>query len=309
MANEFDLIATHFAPLANAYGTFDLTNDAAAIVPAPGRALIVTSDTLISGIHFFAEDDPSTLAHKALHVNLSDLAAMGAKPLSYSLCISLPSALEDAWIASFAEGLKEAQTHAGVYLLGGDTTSTPGPLSITVTAFGQARQGTALTRAGAQRGDVLVVSGTIGDAALYLRTKDEAFAARYHTPQARTVLGQALIGKASACLDISDGLLQDAQHIATHSDCHIHIKAAEVPLSHAAKERLQQDASLRECVLTGGDDYELLFTISEEMLAELREEVECQLTVIGSCETGSGVSCVDENGQLLEFTHKGWQHR
>src|ERR1051325_6240577 len=209
---EFALIAQLFAPLAIAPGAFGLTDDAALVTPPPGCDLVVTADALVEGVHFLTDDPPDSIAKKALRVNLSDLAAKGAAPMGYLLVLSLPSRVDMTWLRPFAAGLAEDQQSFGPSLLGGDTTSTPGPLTIAITAFGQVPTGSMIRRAGAKAGDLVFVSGTIGDGGAGLAClkgecaslgsdEREYLIRRYRLPEPRLKLGQALRGVASAALD------------------------------------------------------------------------------------------------------------
>jgi len=257
---EFSLIARHFRPLCGE-GALDLADDAALFLPPPGRQLVFSADAIVETVHFLPSDPPETIGRKLLRVNLSDLAAMGAAPLHYLLTLSAPRATPDAWFAGFAAGLAADQAAFGVRLLGGDTTSTPGPISLTATIIGHVSPGQALRRRGAQPGDGLWVTGTIGDGALgLLALRGEItdptnhLASRYRVPQPR--LGLRLHGIASAAMDISDGLLQDAGHLCRAGGLGVEIDAALVPLSDAARI-----AGRLDLVLSGGDDYELLLAV------------------------------------------------
>ena len=218
---EFDLIARYFAPLAaGEAGAFGLTDDAAVLTPSPGWATVTTADAMVAGVHFLPEDPPDLIARKLLRVNLSDLAAMGARPRAYLLTTAFPAAIDDAWLAAFTEGLAADQAEFGIHLLGGDTVSTPGPLTLSLMALGEARDGAVLRRSGAKPGDTVYVTGTIGDAALGLDSlrghlsglgprQAEYLAGRYRLPQPRMACGPRLLGLAHAALDVSDGLVGD----------------------------------------------------------------------------------------------------
>ena len=214
---EFSLIARHFRPLAGP-GAMDLTDDAAVLTPPPGRQLVLTADAMVAGVHFLPDDPPDLVGRKLLRVNLSDLAAKGAVPLGYLMTVSTPRDTPEAWFAGFAAGLAQDQATYRVTLLGGDTTSTPGPISLSLTILGHVAPDTAVHRFGAQDGDEIWVTGTIGDGALGLavargRLIDPTgfLLSRYRLPQPR--VGIALAGIASAGMDVSDGLVQDLGHI------------------------------------------------------------------------------------------------
>jgi thiamine-monophosphate kinase len=325
LPGEFELIARYFAPLAAAApGAFGLGNDAATLDPEPGHSLVVTTDAMVEGVHFLPGDPADLVARKLLRVNLSDLAAMGARPAGYVLTLALPPHVDEPWIAAFAEGLRSDQAAFGIDLLGGDTVRTPGALTMTLTALGQMPMGTALTRSGAHAGDQVYVSGTVGDGALGLKAlRGElrgigeadrvALVERYHLPRPRLALGQALADRrlATAALDVSDGLVADLGHIAAGSGLAARIEAGAVPLSAAARTALDRDRGLREAILTGGDDYELLFTASPALapaIAALAGTLGLPLTRIGAMAAGSGVRAVDETGTAIPLTKAGWTH-
>ncbi|MEX1036285.1 MAG: thiamine-phosphate kinase, partial [Sneathiella sp.] len=270
---EFALIDRLLKPLAaGTPAALDLTDDAAVLVPSKGKDLVLAKDAMVAGVHFLENDAPGDVARKLLRVNLSDLAAMGATPVGYLLATFWPEKLPRDWIAEFAAGLQKDQTEFGIGLLGGDTVRTPGPLSLSLTAIGEVATGQALRRNGAGDGDLIVVSGTLGDGALGLLalkgelagledTARQALVRRYHLPQPRLALGQLLTGNATACIDISDGPLADIGHIAEESKLGAEIEWARVPLSAPARQAIAKDSRLKEVVLTGGDDYELAFTL------------------------------------------------
>jgi thiamine-monophosphate kinase len=321
--DEFALIARYFAPLAaRTPGSLGLTDDAALIQVPTGRELVVSTDALVASVHFRLEDPPDLVARKALRVNLSDLAAMGAEPAGYTLAAMLPHDIAEGWIACFAAGLATDQAEFGIALLGGDTTATPGPLSLSVTVFGLVPAGRALLRRGARPGDLVAVSGTIGDGALGLdaatgrlsglAAEDAAFLVeRYRLPQPRLGLGRALRGLASAALDLSDGLVADLGHIADLAGAGMRLEAARIPLSPAAQRALAADPARQARILAGGDDYELALTISREnstKLAEIAEAAAVPLTLIGEVVAGQGVRVVDDAGREIALGSGGYAH-
>lgn len=319
---EFELIARYLAPLsAGIPGAFGLQDDAATVALPPGQDLVVTTDAMIEGVHFLLADGPARIAQKLLRVNLSDLAAKGAAPLGYQMILGFPQAPEAAWIAAFANGLAADQRTFGIVLTGGDTVRSPGGLTLGITAFGTVPQGTMLRRAGSQPGDDIWVSGTIGDAALALMAKlegrrfsDEAqqyFDERLELPVPRLALGQALRGFAHAAMDVSDGLAQDAGHLARAGSVAFVIDAAAVPLSEPAKAAVASEPALLPRLLTGGDDYELLFTARpshREAIAGLASAQDVALTRIGRVAVGQGVEIRGEDGRPLSLAHAGYQH-
>jgi thiamine-monophosphate kinase len=309
---EFDLIRELFAPLATSKAALDLKDDVALLKPGAGR--VVTTDTIIEGVDFFASDPPETIARKALRVNLSDLAAKGAKPEAYLLTLALPKRITTAWLRAFARGLKQDQRAFGITLLGGDLSGTPGPLMITVTAFGAVAKGRAILRGGAKRGDLVFVSGTIGDgggglAALRAKKKREAFLiGRYRVPEPRVALGQKLRGIASAALDVSDGLLADLGHIAEVSEVHIAVDAARVPLSPALKRFWKGNVGR---AATAGDDYEIAFTAPRAKRARVlaaAKAARTKVTEIGFVMQGRGVALLGPGGKPMKVEKKGWEH-
>jgi thiamine-monophosphate kinase len=323
---EFERIDRVFAPLsAGAPGAFGLTDDAA-LLPSPpeGEAWTITVDALVAGVHFLPDDSPDLIARKALRCNLSDLAAMGAVPAGYTLALALPRGMEGAvaWIESFADGLGRDQAEFGVHLFGGDSVSTSGPLWVSITAFGTVPGDRPLRRSAAKPGDDLWVSGTLGDSALGLLVlrgrllRDdvtEALVDRYHLPQPRVRLGPALVGTAHAALDVSDGLVQDAGHIARRSGVAIEIDAPNLPLSPATIACVDSDPDLLHHVLVGGDDYELLFTAPPEAratLAAIAARLDLRITRIGSVREGPvGVRVLDRHGEaLVGLEQGGWTH-
>jgi len=258
-------------------------------------------------------------AGKLLRVTLSDLAAMGATPRAYTLNMALPLAVDDAWVAAFAAGLAADQERHGMVLIGGDSVATPGPTTLTVTGFGEVPAGGALRRNGARPGDVVFVSGTIGDAALGLLAARDGLALpgaaalidRYRSPRPRIELGRRLRGLVHAATDISDGLVADLNHIAAVSRVAARIEADSVPLSTAARAALAGDANLIDTILTGGDDYELVFTAPRAAageLAALAKELDVPITAIGEIQNGEGVAVFDATGARRLMSRSGYAH-
>ncbi|MEQ8585859.1 MAG: thiamine-phosphate kinase [Thalassobaculaceae bacterium] len=320
---EFDRIARFFAPLSQgAPGAFGLTDDAAVLPPAGNdREWVVTVDALVAGIHFLPDDPPDLVARKALRVNLSDLAAMGAAPYGYTLALALPTDMPDpsGWLDAFSRGLGQDQAEFGVSLLGGDSVSTSGPATLSITAFGQVARGRALRRSGASVGDDLWVSGTVGDGALGLDVARGRLsgvladlADRYRLPRPRVTLGPRLVGLASSALDVSDGLLQDAGHIAARSGCRLTIRAPDVPLSDSAAAAISEDPGLFAQALEGGDDYELLFTApadAAEAVEAAGRDAGVSVTRIGRVVSGAGVEVLDRTGAPMDgLLTGGWRH-
>ena len=317
---EFELIARLFAPLASAPGAFGLTDDVAVFTPPPGQELVLKTDAIVETVHFRPADPAGTVAKKALRVNLSDLAAKGANPVGYLLTLNLPNATSMEWLEAFARGLGEDQKQFGISLFGGDTTATPGPLSISVAMFGFAPSVT--RRNGAKAGDLVFVSGTIGDAgaglavlkgeghALSAATREE-LAGRYHLPRPRLALGQSLRGIASASLDVSDGLIADLGHIAEVSGVRVAIEAARIPLSHALEALWGRSGEAIARAATCGDDYEIAFTAPPErrdaILAAAKASA-TRITEIGRVEAGEGAVLRDASGNEIAIKRPGFTH-
>lgn len=270
--SEFDLIARLFAPMAGV-GALDLLDDAALLVPTPGMELVLTKDALVEGVHFFADDPPAAIARKALRVNLSDLAAKGARPMGFLLALGRGARQDDVWLADFAAGLAADSRTYAVPLLGGDTVKAAQAF-FSITALGEVPSGRMVKRQGGAPGDFLYASGTIGDAALGLRLRLDPAADwakhlqpehrdflldRYLNPQPRSALVPVLLAHASGAMDISDGLVGDCDKLAAHLGRRMEIEA--VPLSSAARAAIDLEPALLDTALTGGDDYEILAAV------------------------------------------------
>jgi len=328
LPGEFALIARYFAPLAKGFpGAYGLLDDAAVISPAPGCELVAKTDAIVGGVDFPPDAPADLVARKALRVNLSDLAAKGAIPRAYMVDLMLPDAIEEAWVAAFAAGLAHDQDEYGVHLIGGDMSSTPGPVTIAVMAFGEAPIGQIIRRGGARSGDTVFVTGTIGDAALGLRVLhgevpelDGVSAAflvdRYHLPRPRVTLGPHLVGIASAALDVSDGLLADLRHLSEVSKLAAVIEAPRVPFSAPARMAITANPALLATALSGGDDYEILFTAppaAMERIAEIERALGVPITPIGNMvmppeHNHSPVAVLDDTGLPLALASEGWTH-
>ncbi len=330
VAGEFDLIARYFAPIAAAFpGALGLKDDVALFDPPAGARLVVTADAMVAGVHFFENDPPDLIARKLMRVNLSDLAAKGATPYACLLTICLPpiylpGGTEEGWVAAFAKGLAADAAEYAFPLAGGDTTRTPGPLTLSLTAVGLMPVGRApLLRSGAQAGDIVFVTGTIGDAHLGLALQQGEFAGlagahraalieRYRLPLPRVAFGQALaaVPGVHAAADVSDGLVADLGHICAASGLAARFVAADVPVSPAAMAALPE-AESRVRLLTGGDDYEMLFTAAPEAERAVRDValgLGVAVTAIGRIEPGNGVTVLDGAGQVISLMRKGYRH-
>ncbi|MBN8913801.1 MAG: thiamine-phosphate kinase [Rhizobiales bacterium] len=324
---EDELIQTTFAPLASGFaGALGLKDDCAFLTPPPGEDLVLTTDAVAEGVHFFADDAPGDIAWKALAVNVSDLTAKGARPVAYLMSLSFPERPARAWLDGFAAGLADAQAAFGIALAGGDTDRRPGPLSVTVTAIGSVMQGRMIRRATAQAGDALFVSGTVGDSALGLLLRqdaertaemglDEAGArhllGRYLRPAPRLALVPPLLSFASAAMDISDGLVKDCGRLARASGLGAEIDARRLPLSEPAQAVLRTRPALIETIFTGGDDYEVLAAVAANQAADFRHASAAHgvpVTEIGRLVPGEGVSVTGPDGTALAVRGSGWDH-
>jgi thiamine-monophosphate kinase len=312
-SSEFALIAEFFAPLATAPGAFGLKDDVALVPARRGCELVATTDMLVAGIDFFQSDPAEAIARKALRVNLSDLAAKGAEPFGYLLSLMLPEEIGRPFLKGFAAGLESDQKHFGLSLLGGDMSGTPGPLAISITAFGHVPAGRIVRRSGAREGDLVFVTGTIGDsggglALLQNRAvsaSDETrtrLIARYHIPEPRVMFAPALRA-ASAAIDVSDGLLADLGHVAEASGVRIEIEAERIPLSPSLIDLRGDDVDAVVRAATAGDDYEVAFT-ARSLIVDTHTTV----TRIGKVVKGSGVALLDAEGGEIAVRRKGFAH-
>ena len=322
-SGEDALIARYFKPLATDPGAFNLGDDAAVLKPS-GDDIIVTTDAIVEGVHFLADDPPDTVARKALRVNLSDLAAKGATPAGFVLTLALRAA-NDAWLTPFARGLGSDAGLFGCPLLGGDTVSTPGPLTISITAFGRVPAGKMVRRSGAKPGDRVMVTGTIGDAALGLDIlKGGAAAAlpdagtramligRYRVPQPRNALAKAVRNHARAAMDVSDGLAGDLAKLCGVSGVSAVIDAPSIPLSPAAAALLARGTAGIDAIVSGGDDYEVLCTVPEdsvEAFVQAAGQAGVAVSSIGVIVAGSSVpSFLDGEGREIALPRLSYSH-
>lgn len=321
--SEFELIARYLAPLAAGEpGAFGLLDDAAILEVGAEWRLVITADAATEGVHFLADDPPELIGRKLLRYNLSDLAAKGAEPFAYLLTMALRPDLGADWIEGFVSGLAEDQDRFGVVLVGGDTTATPGPVSLSITALGRIGRAEQTLRSGARPGDLVVVSGSIGDAMLGLgllkgdrqaaRREDRDYlAGRYRLPEPRVALGRQLLGVASAAVDISDGLVADLGHICAVSGVGAEIEVARVPLSPAARRAVGSEKAAVLELVTGGDDYELLFTMPPGRAGTLETLAKAggvELTPIGVIVAGDAVRVMGADGTALALGQGGYRH-
>ncbi|MBR0829517.1 thiamine-phosphate kinase [Bradyrhizobium manausense] len=321
VSGEDSLIARYFKPLATDPGAFGLVDDAA-VLKAQGEDIVVTTDAVVEGVHYLADDPPETIARKALRVNLSDLAAKGAVPAGFVLTLALRKA-EDAWLRPFADALGEDAKSFACPLLGGDTVSTPGPQMISITAFGRVPAGRMVGRVGAKPGDRIMVTGTIGDAALGLdirrggavaaalagdRVAQDELIGRYHVPRPRNALAKAVRAHANAAMDVSDGLAGDLAKLCAASGVSAVIEAARIPISPAAARA----AVAIEKLVAGGDDYEILCTVPQDHIAALIEEaarVGVPIAEIGTVTAGrEQPRLIDAQGADIVLSRLSYSH-
>ncbi|MFP4313458.1 MAG: thiamine-phosphate kinase [Alphaproteobacteria bacterium] len=316
---EFEIIERYFLPLTKDRKEAQGFQNDAAILDIPyGKQVVVTSDTLSEGTHFLDSQEPDTVASKALRTNLSDLAAMGAKPYCYQLCLSLPEFKED-WIAKFTHGLERDQNYYGLFLSGGDTTSIKGPLTISITAFGLVDEGKAVPRNGAKAGDLVFLTGMIGDAFCGLQAlrgkvqnAGDHCVNLYYRPEPPVEFASRIGGVVNAAIDISYGLIADLGHIAKASQVSVVVELDSIVFSADVQALLDKNAVTKAQLLSGGDDYQLLMSVAPENtrnLEEIARESGVNLQQIGIIQDGEAqVLALDENGLPLEFDTAGWQH-
>lgn len=326
--SEEAIIGAFFAPLSDGYaGAFGLTDDCAAIAPEPGTDVVVTTDAVVAGVHVFDDEDPAAIAWKALAVNVSDLTAKGAAPFAYVMMLALPDAPERAWLSAFCGGLRAAQEAFGCHLIGGDTDRVPGALSVAITAFGAMPAGRMVRRGAARAGDLVYVSGTIGDAALGLAARrgpslaktcqlsadmSAVLDAAYSRPTPPVGLAPVIQKYATAAMDVSDGLAKDFDRMCRAAGVGGRIEAARVPLSGAAQAVLAGGGVSIADLVTGGEDYQVLATVAPETAEAFERaagDVGVPVACIGSIlEPAAGTCVVDTEGQALAFTKSGWDH-
>jgi thiamine-monophosphate kinase len=323
--SEFDLIRTYFErtglmadPALHPGVVLGIGDDCALLSVGPEYQLAVSLDVLVSGVHFPADANPAMIAWRALVVNLSDLAAMGAKPLGFTLGLTLPQS-DERWLEQFASGLNQVAQHYQCPLLGGDTTR--GPLQIAIQVHGTVPKGRALRRNAAQVGDDVYVSGSLGRAGLALSVLDgtlrdisddfsRELLTAYYEPVPRLTLGQELLGIARAAQDVSDGVLADAGHIARRSKVRIRLDAAKIPVAPAVQALCSAERALA-LALTAGDEYELVFTAAPDRHEDIRQaalQSEVSVTRIGRVLAGEGVTVLDAQGAPLTFATTGYKH-
>lgn len=320
---EDRLIAKYFRPLATHPGAFGFTDDCAAIAPPAGHDLVLNTDGMIAGVHFFPNDPADLVAKKALRMNLSDLAAKGATPLGFLLAIALPKGFSEDWLAGFARGLGEDAETYKCPLLGGDTDKTPGPISISISTFGSLPSGTMVRRAGAKPGDRILVSGTIGDAALGLSLRKgegpehihrhtyQELVQRHLLPQPRTAAAEAVRTHASAAMDVSDGLAADLAKLCRASGLTTEIDFARVPVDQGVTQIAARDPKYIDTILTGGEDYEILCAVPPDRVRPFcaaAKRAGVLFAEIGTMAAGDGPPRFVAGGRPLDLKRPGYSH-
>ncbi len=323
---EIAFIADYLAPLATHPAALGLKDDAALLTGLPSTGLVITADASVAGVHFFEDDDPGDAAYKTLATNVSDLAAKAAKPIGYTLTLALAEAPSRAWAERFAAGLARAQSRFGIALLGGDTVRARGAWWMSITALGEASPRGMVPRGGAKPGDLLYVSGTLGDAALGLELRlgkaefEPALSAenhnfllkRYLHPEPRLALSQALAAHASASMDISDGLALDLSRMCSASKVSAEVAVSSIPLSAAARAALMASAASMSLILSGGDDYEILCAVPADHAAAFEaasNEAGVPVTRIGVVKAGHcGPNFIQADGTSMQLSVKGFEH-
>lgn len=318
---EFARIARFFAPLALP-GGLKLRDDVALIAGRRGEQYVLKTDAIVEGVHFFADDPPADVARKLLRVNLSDLAAKGATPIGYLLAMALPKTRDDRWLASFSHGLATDQRKYRIGLFGGDSDATRGPTVLSLAVIGRVAQGRAILRDGARPGDLVYVSGTLGDAALGLaaikgrlprisRAARHYLERRYRLPEPRLSLGRRLTGIARAAADISDGLVADLGHVCAASGAGAVIETARLPLSAAVRSIIAGSPQRIRAALNHGDDYEVVFTAPPNAagrIAAAARAAGVRVTAVGRIVAGRGVRVLDAKGHRLRLSRSGYRH-
>lgn len=325
IGGEDSLIQGFFAPLTAGFpGAFGLDDDCAALTPEPGHDLVLKTDAIAEGVHFLSQDAPEDIAWKAVAVNVSDLAAKAARPIGYLLSVSFPQAPERKWLEQLVSGLRAAQDQLGIVLMGGDTDRRPNaPLSLTIMAFGSVPTGAMVRRGTAKAGDLLYVSGTLGDSALGLQLRSGTISAavtasdrdfleaRYLRPEPRLGLRDALLGHASAAMDLSDGLVKDLGRLCRASGVGAEVEAARLPLSDPARRLIGQRPELGQLPLTGGDDYEILASVAPGQAAYYETAAASAgipVARIGELTAGHGVRIAGPDGQTVDIARPGYDH-
>lgn len=318
--NEFEMVQEYFLPLTMGRDEAGALLDDAAVFTLPeGMDLVVSSDTLNSGTHFLENEKPANIAHKALRVNLSDMAAMGATPLAYQMNLAFAEQPDEAWVKAFSHALLEDNKAFNVFCSGGDTTVSEGSALISITIFGCVPKGQAVKRDGAQQGDLIVLTGPIGRAAVGVKCllglldldDPEPFVSVCHKPQPRVALSPAIANYAHAAVDISDGFIADLGHVCQSSSLAAEVRLGDMPFTDETLDLLKKGVVNVETLLTGGDDYEIAMAVKPDNLDSLRAEAEAhgiELSVVGEFKAGEGVHVINDHNEEMEFKRTGWTH-
>ena len=320
--NEFQIISDFFSPLVKEKSSFSLLEDAATLCTGEEDEFVISTDMLVSGIHFLPYDKPQDIACKSIRVNISDVISKGARPKYYFLSIALPNDLGDDWIESFSIGLSHEQKIYDISLMGGDTVSTKGPLTINIVCFGIIKKNKMIKRSGAKAGDNLYVTGEIGSSRVGLEIIEENiyvndhhkdyFLNKYRFPSPRHELGPKLVDIASSSIDISDGLISDLNHICKASNVGAKLNYFSIPKSGFIGALSISENKMNDILLNGGDDYEILFTsktANHEKILNLSKSFGVNITKIGMIEDGKGIEIFDENYQKIDTILDGYKHR
>mgnify|MGYP005649124265 CR=1 FL=1 len=321
MSGEFDVIKKYLRPLADNDLALNLEDDVALLPKSLDGEIICSSDVIASDVHFFKNDSPALIAKKLLRVNISDIAAKSVRPNAYMLNLSLPSFVDEAWIADFCKGLAEDQELYDISLLGGDIVATKNDLVLGATIFGEADSGAFVKRSGANIGDIIFVTGAIGDAYLGLKIllgeftseiADKSFINRYHLPRPRVALADRLKDFASSASDVSDGLLADLQNILVASKKAASVDLDKVPISAMAEIHVAENPALFNEMIVAGDDYEIIFTadprFSDEIIL-LAEKLNLPISAIGTISEGEGLSFSGKKSESFDVTKFGFEHK
>ena len=318
--NEFEMIREYFLPLTLGRAeAADLEDDAAVLNVPDGFDLVISSDTLNAGVHFLKTEAPENVAHKALRVNLSDIAAMGAKPYSYQMNVAFQNAPDIEWVKRFSGALLEDSKEFDVFCSGGDTTVTEGPMLISITITGLVPKGGAVHRTGARTGDLAVVTGNIGDAAIGVKVlldalhidNAQSFLDAAHRPVPRVAISDEIREYAQAAIDISDGLIADFCHICGASELGLRLNLADVPLSAGARALIENGTVDYEQLVTGGEDYEIAMAVAPEDFEAFQAKASAkgiELSVVGVFEEGNDLLVFDADGKEVHFKRPGWTH-
>ena len=320
--NEFQIISEFFSPLAKEYGSFNLQDDVALLVNKKNNEFIVSTDMLVGEVHFFSNDKAEDIASKSIRVNISDIVSKGGVPKYFFISIALPKHINDSWIKSFAKGLALEQKKFNISLMGGDTVSTSGPLTINIVCIGSIKKNKLIRRNSAKPGDDLYVTGEIGSAKIGLEiiknnivakgNKKNYFIKKYRFPDPKNLLGPKLINLASSSIDISDGLISDLNHICLASNVRAQINYSLLPVSPFISNLKIAENKLVSILLNGGDDYEILFTSKSgnyEKIINLSKSLEVNITKIGSIVDGEGIEVFDNESKKIDIILDGYKHR